>query len=104
VQTVQVTGPDSDWPLFARLALSGARIVSIPEPLAGHGAEPGRVEDVPGDGLVVLEAFEKAGRLDDLPQLAATLAAAYARASLQRQNSTTAPQGRWRRALERVRP
>jgi hypothetical protein len=73
---------DPDWPLFARLALAGARIVSIPGPLAVHAGSVGRVGDVPGEGLAVLRLFEEAGggALRDLPQLAATLAAASARA------------------------
>jgi glycosyltransferase involved in cell wall biosynthesis len=71
---------DPDWPLLARLALAGAKIVGIPEPLAVHHGTPGRAGEVPGEGLVVLEAFEEVrGRpLRDLPQLAATLAAAEA--------------------------
>ncbi len=72
-------GPDPDWLLFARLALGGARVVSIPEPLSELVGRPGRVGDVPGEGLAVLEAFEQARGRPDLPQLAATLAAAYAR-------------------------
>jgi glycosyltransferase involved in cell wall biosynthesis len=72
---------DPDWPLFARLALGGARVVSIPLPLSAHSGRPGTVGDVPGDGLTVLEAFEERGNgsLADLPQLAATLAAALER-------------------------
>jgi O-antigen biosynthesis protein len=72
---------DPDWPLFARLALAGARIVSIPEPLASHTGKPGEVVDVPGEGLTVLDAFEAARdpHRRDLPQLAATIAAAHAR-------------------------
>ena len=71
---------DPEWPLFARLALAGARIVSIPEPLAVHGGKVGSVGDVPGEGLAVLETFEESRReLHDLPQLAATLAASSAR-------------------------
>jgi O-antigen biosynthesis protein len=69
---------DPDWPLFARLALSGAKIVSLPEPLSEHSGKPGSVADIPGEGLVVLELFEqRAVDLPDLPQLAATLAAAH---------------------------
>jgi hypothetical protein len=71
---------DPDWPLFARLALGGAKVVSLPEPLADHAGRPGSIGDVPGEGLAVLEAFEKRGTEPaDLPQLAATLAAALAR-------------------------
>jgi hypothetical protein len=72
---------DADWAFFARLALRGARIVSIPEPLSTHAGRPGKVSDLPGPGLAVLEAFEAPHAADrhDLPQLAATLAAALQR-------------------------
>jgi hypothetical protein len=73
---------DPDWPLLASLALDGADIVSIPEPLATHAGRPGTVSDVPGEGLIVLRIFETSAReLNDLTQLAATLAAARARAA-----------------------
>jgi len=73
---------DPDWPLFARIALAGCRIVSLPEPLARLAGRPGRINDVPGEGLAVLTAFEEARAHDlrDLPELAATLAAALTRA------------------------
>ena len=69
---------DPDWPLLARVALAGGRIVSLPEPLATHSGRPGRIDDVPGEALAVLAAFETpdAHGLHDLPELAATLAAA----------------------------
>jgi glycosyltransferase involved in cell wall biosynthesis len=72
---------DPDWILFARLALGGARVVSIPDPLSVHTGRPGTIADVPGDGLAILETFEgdQAARLHYLPQMAATLAAALAR-------------------------
>ena len=72
---------DPDWPLFARLAVARARIVSLPEPLSTHGGTPGRVGDVPGEGLAVLRAFEEGSgaAFPDLPQLAATLAATLER-------------------------
>jgi hypothetical protein len=78
---------DPDWLLFARLALSGARILSVPKPLATYSGKPGHVADIPGEGLAVLEAFEDrpVAELRDLPQLAAILAAAYA--GLQRRAS-----------------
>jgi glycosyltransferase involved in cell wall biosynthesis len=74
---------DPDWPLFARIALAGGRVVSIPEALATHAGAPGNVADVPGEGLAVLEAFEEQrfDGLRDLPQLAATLAAAHSRSN-----------------------
>jgi O-antigen biosynthesis protein len=91
-------GGDPDWVLFARLALSGAHVVSIPEPLA--------TDRTPADGarataearLAVLAAFEGAAaeQLQDLPQLTATLAAALARTGMQQ-----APAAR-RRAATRL--
>jgi glycosyltransferase involved in cell wall biosynthesis len=80
-ELVDDDGVDPDWPLFARLALGGARIVSIPEAVSTHEGAPANVTDVPGPGLTVLEAFETsdAANLQDLPQLAATLAAALER-------------------------
>jgi glycosyltransferase involved in cell wall biosynthesis len=72
---------DSDWPLFAQLALDGAHVVSLPEAVSTHSGRVGSVSDVPGEGLVVLEAYEQSAssQLTDLPHLAATLAAARAR-------------------------
>ena len=68
---------ESPWVLCARLAAAGAQIVSIPEALA---TRVGASEE-PGERLSVLQAFESGdGRaLQQLPQLAATLAAALAR-------------------------
>ena len=86
-------GADPDWLLFARLALAGARTLSIPEPLSTSERTPGRIGDVPGEGLAVLEAFEGAPtQLTDLPQLAATLAAAYTRRAPPRENSVSPPE------------
>jgi glycosyltransferase involved in cell wall biosynthesis len=71
---------DPDWPLFAQLALAGARVVSLPEPVSVHSGQPGRTGDVPGEGLQVLDAFEERdGQLAGFPQLAAALAASLAR-------------------------
>jgi glycosyltransferase involved in cell wall biosynthesis len=70
-------GGDPDWPLLARLALHGAKVVSVPETLSTHAGKAGHVGDVPGEGLDVLRAFEQHGTNErGLPQLAATLAAA----------------------------
>jgi O-antigen biosynthesis protein len=82
---------DPDWPLFAGLALSGARIVSIPEPLSAHSGRLGSIADVPGDGVSVLETFEQRGGTTDLPQLAATLAAALLRGRSGPQHDAAAP-------------
>jgi glycosyltransferase involved in cell wall biosynthesis len=72
---------DPEWPLFARVALADRRIVSLPEALSVHLRRPGRIGDVPGEGLAVLEAFEErpVRELRDLPQFAATLAASLPR-------------------------
>jgi glycosyltransferase involved in cell wall biosynthesis len=82
-QPMHEEAADPDWPLLARIALAGGRIVSLPEALSVHSGGRGRVGDVPGEGLAVLEAFEAhSGReLHDLPQLAATLGAALARSA-----------------------
>lgn len=71
---------DPDWPMLAALALRGARIVSLPEAHATHRGRPGRVTDVPGEGLVVLRLFETASPRHDTAQLTATLGAALLRA------------------------
>jgi hypothetical protein len=87
---------DSPWVLFARLAVRGAHVVSIPTPLAKHAGAPRTA----ADRLAVLEAFESAPpeALADLPQLSATLAAALERA--QADGATPSPKrGLLRRAL-----
>jgi glycosyltransferase involved in cell wall biosynthesis len=96
---------DPDWPLFARLRLGGAKIVSVPEPLAEYAGKPGSVGDIPGEGLVVLEAFEdrRLADLSDLPQFAATLAATLARQPVDRPGTTPpAPHGFLQRLRARV--
>jgi glycosyltransferase involved in cell wall biosynthesis len=70
---------DPEWPLLARLALSGAKVVSIPDALSEHRGRPGTVADVPGEGLAVLHAFEEHEPSRHFPQLAATLAASLAK-------------------------
>ena len=96
---------DPEWVLFARLALAGARIVSVPEALAAHAGRPGRVGDVPGDGLAVLAAFEERAPADvyDLPQLAATLAASLQRIERERPATDGARQGLVDRGLDVLR-
>jgi glycosyltransferase involved in cell wall biosynthesis len=84
----------SPWLLFARIALAGGRIVSIPDALATHEGEDSRA-----DALAVLEAFESAETADlqGLPQLTATLAAA-----LSRTQADGASPGRVRGVLRRL--
>jgi glycosyltransferase involved in cell wall biosynthesis len=96
---------DPDWMLFARLALAGARIVALPEALSTHLGRPGRVDDVPGDGLSVLEAFERRSNatLADLPQFAATLAASLARVSARAETNHSAPSSRLASVRARLR-
>jgi glycosyltransferase involved in cell wall biosynthesis len=90
---------DADWPLFARLALDGARIVSLPEPLSTHAGRLGSIADVPGDGIIVLETFEARGGTADLPQLAATLGAALLRGRSTPQHDAAPRQPALARAL-----
>jgi glycosyltransferase involved in cell wall biosynthesis len=90
---------DADWPLLAGLTLAGARIVSVPEAVASHTGVVGSVADVPGDGVTVLEAFEARGGTDDLPQLAATLAAALIRSRSTQDGTATSKQPALLRAL-----
>jgi Glycosyl transferase family 2 len=97
-------GTDPDWLLFAKLALGGARIVSLPIPLSTLTGEVGRAGDVPGSGLAVLEAFEAPHvvPVHDLPQLAATLAASLQRAHAPEPQVSPRHDGMLRRAARRV--
>lgn len=96
---------DPDWLLFARMALEGARVISIPEALSVHRGRPGTARDVPGDGPAVLEAFEarENAPLHDLPQLTATLAASLARVEAQKRNVSVTGRGMTRRGLRVLR-
>ena len=85
---------DPDWQLLARLALRGARIVTIPEPLSAHSGRVGSIADVPGDAVAVLETFEAHGATHDLPQFAATLAS-----TLMRRRATAQPNARPRQPV-----
>lgn len=73
------TEGDADWVLLATLSLAGARIVSVPKPLAGCTRFPGSAAKDPvgsSAGFTVVRAFEQAAPgLHDLPWLAASLAA-----------------------------
>jgi hypothetical protein len=77
---------DSDWVLLARLAVAGACVVSIPEPLSVQIGRPATIGTSMSEGLAVLEAFERGDpeALEGLPQLTATLAAAVAGLQAQR--------------------
>jgi hypothetical protein len=51
---------DPDWPLLARLAASGADIVSIPLALVKRSSKPGSIEHDPGDALLAARELERA--------------------------------------------
>jgi glycosyltransferase involved in cell wall biosynthesis len=85
---------DPDWPLLARLAASGARILSVPRPLVSRRVAPGTIEEHPGDALLAVQELERAlpPAASALARLAAGLAATSART---RERRSTA--SRWRR-------
>jgi glycosyltransferase involved in cell wall biosynthesis len=66
------------WPLFARAAASGARIVSVPLPLVRSQAVPATLESHPDEALRVLAHIE--GALPDSVRLTAELATRLAAA------------------------
>jgi glycosyltransferase involved in cell wall biosynthesis len=68
---------EADWPLLARLAASGASIVSIPEVLVEQDFAPGSAADDPAGALEVARHLERrlAGPLRGTARLAAGLAA-----------------------------
>jgi glycosyltransferase involved in cell wall biosynthesis len=49
---------EDPWPLYARLSLEGATIVSVPRTLAARRREPGDVDHDPAAGLLVAQHFE----------------------------------------------
>src|SRR5262249_52403784 len=67
---------DPDWPLLALLAVSGARIDSIPLALVTRGTPPGSVERTPGDALLALRYLD--GALPDPVRSLARVAAGIA--------------------------
>jgi glycosyltransferase involved in cell wall biosynthesis len=64
---------DTDWPLLAWLAATGAAIVSVPAALVRRAAPPGSAEDDPAAALAVVQQLERA--LPDPLRGAARLAA-----------------------------
>jgi hypothetical protein len=69
---------DDPWLLYAKLALDGAKIVSVPRALAAPRTPPGDVTSDPATALRVAEQFERRlpRSLRSLARLAAGLAAA----------------------------
>jgi glycosyltransferase involved in cell wall biosynthesis len=51
---------DPNWPLLAELAMSGARIVSVPLPLATGQSAPGNVDNDPAGAVLVAQHLERA--------------------------------------------
>jgi glycosyltransferase involved in cell wall biosynthesis len=94
-----VGAKDRAWPVLARLALAGAKIVSVPRTLATTDRRPGDVKNDPLGGLAVAREFE--GRLPEPTRGLARLAA-----GLEAQTTATnapAPSSRVRR-LTRLLP
>jgi glycosyltransferase involved in cell wall biosynthesis len=89
---------DADWPLLARLNAAGARIVSVPVPLVRRSVPPGTLERAPSDGLLVIEALERA--LPDEVRLVVRLAAGLA--AEPRPQPPPATSGRVRQRLKRL--
>jgi glycosyltransferase involved in cell wall biosynthesis len=71
----------AEWPLLARLSLSGARIVSVPIALAVRRRAPATLQSHPEEALRVLKQFERAlpHNLRLLAELVPRLAAEPAR-------------------------
>jgi glycosyltransferase involved in cell wall biosynthesis len=68
---------DPDWPLLARLATTGASVVSVPQALVERHTEPGSAGDDPAAALLAVQQLEHAlpGPLRGAARLAAGLAA-----------------------------
>jgi glycosyltransferase involved in cell wall biosynthesis len=67
---------DRTWPLLAELSMSGARIVSVPLPLATSETVPGNVDNDPAGAVLVAQHLERA--LPDPIRGAARIAAGLA--------------------------
>jgi hypothetical protein len=67
---------DPSWPLLAELATAGARIVSVPLPLATSQSAPGNVDNDPAGAVLVAKHLERA--LPDSVRGAARIAAGLA--------------------------
>jgi glycosyltransferase involved in cell wall biosynthesis len=92
---------DPDWPLLAKLALAGAKIVSVPETLVTTRRRPGDVIHDPAGALAVVQEFER--RLPEATRGLARLAAGLG-AQAQAAAPTTAAQPSRVRRLTRLLP
>jgi glycosyltransferase involved in cell wall biosynthesis len=79
-------GTDSMWPLLARLAVSDAKVVSVPLPLVYSNDAPSDVARDPQSALLVAEEFERA-----LPRPARSLARLAAGLAADAQRRSHAP-------------
>jgi hypothetical protein len=66
---------DPSWPLLAGLALGGAHILALPQPLVRREQEPGSVRTDPVGAHAVLELFEGASDTRPDPSLLAAVLA-----------------------------
>jgi glycosyltransferase involved in cell wall biosynthesis len=55
-----LTDERKPWPLFSSLALAGAKVVSVPSPLARQRVPPRNLRNAPDEALRVLRYFERA--------------------------------------------
>jgi hypothetical protein len=89
---------EDEWAWLARLAASGASIVSVPLPLVESDAEAGTVEDDPAAALRAAQELERA--LPDPMRGAARIAAGLAASAAERDVTTRSNRRRrrgWRR-------
>jgi glycosyltransferase involved in cell wall biosynthesis len=89
---------DARWPLFAKLSLAGAKIVSVPTPLVTSASRPASVETHPAEALCVMNQFEQSlpRELESVAEFVTRTAAATA------QTSTPRPRGFARRVVRRL--
>ena len=92
-------GADARWPLFAKLSVAGAKIVSVPIPLVTSAAPPATLQTHPTEALRVLRICE--GALPQNIRFVAELATRLAAAETQR-SSPVRRRGLARRAVRRL--
>jgi glycosyltransferase involved in cell wall biosynthesis len=100
VRSALVEGREGEarWPLLAQLSLEGARIVSVPLPLATTTTAPATLQTQPAQALRVLASFERA-----LPENLRFLAELVTRTAAADSDASQAPRRSFvRRALARL--
>jgi glycosyltransferase involved in cell wall biosynthesis len=89
---------DADWPLLAKLSVSGAKIVSVPLPLVSRATRPSTLQTHPEEALRVVKLFERA-----LPHNLQLLAELVPRLAAEPERTSQAPaRGFARRAARRI--